>query len=77
MTGKNIGFNDELHDIFVKELDESEFTLRLILKSFIDLYPNRDRGPEGRVSRNMASALRCIKDAQAAMKEIREKEAEK
>lgn len=74
MTGKNIGFNDELHDMFMKSVDDAEFELRLVLKSFADLYPRHAQGAEGRVVRNMSGALRSLEGVRMAMKEIREKE---
>lgn len=77
MTGKNIGFNDELHDMFMRELDDAEGALRVILNSFVKLYPNRDRGAEARVSRNMSGALRELSGVRMAMKEIREREGER
>lgn len=74
MTGKNIGFNDELHDMFMRELDDADFELRVVLKSFTDLYPRHVQGAEGRVARNMWGALRALEGVRMAMKEIREKE---
>lgn len=77
LTGKNIGFNTELHDNVVASLDAAEALVKDLNNIFAKLYPKSDRGPEARARRNMHATLSGLAGLRLAMAEIRQTEGER
>lgn len=77
VTGKNIGFNTELHDNVVESLDAAEALVRDLSGIFAKLYPKSDRGPEARARRSMGAILSGLAGLRIAMAEIRQTEGER
>ncbi len=71
---RNVRFDEELHDLFSRELANSRFIVETLRDMFAKCYANASSGIPARVSRGMASVLRDLENVRLAAVELRQAE---